>query len=63
MQRKLVSQFAIWWCEERLPKFAVPRYLEVLDDLPRTANGKVQKFALRERGVTAATLDRQAPRG
>lgn len=54
---------ALWrWCQERLPKFAVPRYLEVLDDLPRTANGKVQKFALRERGVTAATLDRQAHR-
>ncbi len=56
---------ALWrWCEEHLPKFAVPRYLEVLDDLPRTANGKVQKFALRDRGVTAATLDRQArPQG
>lgn len=49
----------VWrWCEARLPKFAVPRYLEVMDDLPRTANGKVQKFVLRERGVTKDTLDR-----
>jgi crotonobetaine/carnitine-CoA ligase len=52
---------SIWqWCAPRLPKFAVPRYLEAMDDLPRTANGKVQKFVLRGRGVTAATLDRQA---
>ncbi len=52
---------AIWaWCEPRLPRFAVPRYLEAVDDLPRTANGKVQKFKLRERGVTPGTVDRQA---
>ena len=50
---------ALWdWCDPRLPKFAVPRYLEAVDDLPRTANGKVQKFKLRERGVSAATVDR-----
>jgi crotonobetaine/carnitine-CoA ligase len=30
-------------CESRLPYFAVPRYVDVLEDLPRTENGKVQK--------------------
>ena len=44
----------------RLPYFAIPRYVEVVADLPRTENGKVQKFKLRERGVTPATWDRQA---
>jgi crotonobetaine/carnitine-CoA ligase len=48
------------WCAERLPKFAVPRFLDVVADLPRTGNGKVQKFVLRERGVTAATWDGEA---
>jgi carnitine-CoA ligase len=43
------------YCEERLPSFAIPRYIEIMDDLPRTESGKVQKFKLRERGVTAAT--------
>jgi len=43
------------YCEERLPYFAVPRYVELMDDLPRTENGKVQKYKLRERGVTAST--------
>jgi crotonobetaine/carnitine-CoA ligase len=46
------------FCEARLPKFAVPRYIEVLDELPRTENGKVQKYRLRERGVTPTTWDR-----
>ncbi|MDM0018484.1 ATP-dependent acyl-CoA ligase [Variovorax saccharolyticus] len=46
------------FCESRLPYFAVPRYVDLLDDLPRTENGKVQKYKLRERGVSAATWDR-----
>ena len=46
------------FCAANLPYFAVPRYLEVLDDLPRTPTGRVQKFLLRERGVTEATWDR-----
>jgi crotonobetaine/carnitine-CoA ligase len=29
-----------------------------VSDLPRTENGKVQKYRLRERGVTASTWDR-----
>lgn len=46
------------WCEDRLPHFAVPRYIDVLEDLPRTENGKVQKYKLRERGVAATTWER-----
>ncbi|MGK6310346.1 ATP-dependent acyl-CoA ligase [Variovorax sp. DT-64] len=46
------------FCETRLPYFALPRYVDLLPDLPRTENGKVQKYKLRERGVTAATWDR-----
>ncbi len=46
------------WCEERLPYFAVPRFVEVLAELPKTPSNKVQKYVLRERGVTAATWDR-----
>jgi crotonobetaine/carnitine-CoA ligase len=51
----------LWtFCDQRLPRFAVPRYFERVDHLPRTANGKVQKFVLRERGVTPGTQDRLA---
>lgn len=48
------------FCESRLPYFAIPRYIELMDELPRTENGKVQKYRLRERGVTAATWERPA---
>jgi len=46
------------FCASRLPKFAVPRYIEFMAELPRTENGKVQKYRLRERGVTAASWER-----
>ncbi|CAM5785994.1 ATP-dependent acyl-CoA ligase [Castellaniella caeni] len=48
----------IAWCEARLPYFAIPRYLDVLDELPRTENGKIQKYKLRERGVSDTTWER-----
>ncbi|PWT90199.1 MAG: ATP-dependent acyl-CoA ligase [Proteobacteria bacterium] len=50
----------IKFCEPRLPYFAVPRYLEFAQELPMTENGKVQKYKLTERGVTANTWDREA---
>jgi len=40
--------------------FAIPRYLEFFSALPVTENGKVQKYKLRERGVTEGTWDREA---
>jgi crotonobetaine/carnitine-CoA ligase len=40
-----------------LPYYAVPRYVEFLDELPANVNGRVQKFKLRERGITGSTLD------
>lgn len=46
----------------RLPAFMLPRYLEQVEALPKTQTGKIQKFPLRERGVTAATWDRRAGR-
>ena len=50
------------FCEGRLPYFAVPRYIDVLPDLPRTENGKVQKFKLRDRGVGPQTWDGRTAR-
>jgi crotonobetaine/carnitine-CoA ligase len=48
------------FCQPRLPYFAIPRYVELCDDLPLTENGKIQKFVLRQRGVGPATWDREA---
>jgi crotonobetaine/carnitine-CoA ligase len=46
------------YCEPRLPHFALPRYLDFVDTLPATENGKVRKAELRAQGVTATTWDR-----
>jgi crotonobetaine/carnitine-CoA ligase len=45
------------YCAENLPYFAVPRYIEMTSELPRTPTGRVQKFLLRERAFTAETVD------
>jgi crotonobetaine/carnitine-CoA ligase len=43
----------------RMARFMVPRYVLVLDALPKTPTGKIQKYELRGAGVTAATWDRE----
>jgi crotonobetaine/carnitine-CoA ligase len=48
------------WCTPRMPHFAVPRFLEVVTELPKTPTGKLQKTALRQAGVTVATWDRES---
>ena len=45
-------------CASRMPYYAVPRYIEVVDDLPRSPIGRVQKFELKEAGITPGTFDR-----
>lgn len=52
----------ISFLEPRLPYFAVPRYLTFEKDLPRTANGKVSKAALRAQADVLPRWDRQAHR-
>ena len=37
-------------CEPRLAYFAIPRYVEIVAEMPLTENGKVRKAALRARG-------------
>jgi len=45
----------------RMPRFMVPRYVELTDELPKTeATQRVRKHDLRQRGVTAAAWDREA---
>ncbi len=42
---------------DNAPHFFVPRYIEFVDTLPSTPTGRVQKFKLRERGLTPKTWD------
>lgn len=45
---------------DRLPRYMVPRYLRIVDVLPKTASGKIQKHLLRAEGITADVYDREA---
>lgn len=47
------------WAVDRVPYFAVPRYIEFRQDLPRNPTGKVLKYQLRDEGCTKATWDRE----
>ena len=35
------------FCEDRLPRYMVPKFMEVLDELPKTSSGKVDYVSLR----------------
>ena len=44
--------------DERMPYFAVPRYVRVVDHLPKTPTERVRKVELRDAGITPDTHDR-----
>jgi crotonobetaine/carnitine-CoA ligase len=56
----LTPEEVVAWCEGRVARYALPRYVEILDELPKTATQRVRYEALRERGVTPGTWDRLA---
>ena len=45
------------WADKNLPRYMVPRYVEVVDDLPRTPTQRIEKYRLRETARSAATWD------
>jgi crotonobetaine/carnitine-CoA ligase len=47
------------WVKERVPYFALPRYIEFRDALPVSPLGRVHKFKLRDEGCTPTTWDRE----
>jgi crotonobetaine/carnitine-CoA ligase len=49
----------IQWSNERLPAFMIPRYLEFIDELPKTSNEKIKKKDLRGQGISKDTWDRE----
>jgi len=45
---ELTEEGVIDWCREQMANYKVPRYVEIVSELPMTASGKVTKFVLRE---------------
>ena len=46
--------------EPRLAHFMIPRYVRIVDALPRTPTEKIEKHRLRAEGITAESWDREA---
>jgi crotonobetaine/carnitine-CoA ligase len=47
-------------CDQAMPHFMVPRYYRLIDHMPRTPTGKLQKGVLRADGLTGNVWDAQA---
>jgi carnitine-CoA ligase len=54
---KLAAAELIAYCEERMAYFMIPRYVRIMEKMPKTSTEKIQKYHLREQGVTADTWD------
>jgi len=55
---KLKPEELIAFCEDRIAYFAIPRYVEFRESLPRTPTEKVEKYRLKSEGVTENSWDR-----
>ena len=49
----------IRWLIPRMPRFMIPRYVEFVDELPRTPTLKVRKKLLRNGALNRRTWDRE----
>ena len=56
---KLAYEELIHYCEDRMAFFAVPRYIEFKDILPKTPTQRIEKYKLIQEGVNEKTWDRE----
>lgn len=55
--QQLTEEDLCRWSLDKVPYFAIPRYIEFRTELPRNPVGRVLKFQLRDEGRTATTWD------
>jgi acyl-CoA synthetase (AMP-forming)/AMP-acid ligase II len=55
---ELTADSVIAWCRDNMSNYKVPRRVEVVDELPLNAAGKVMKFVLRDRAIAEAPAAR-----
>lgn len=56
-----VSADELWaWCDARLARYKVPRYLRFVEALPVNGSGRVQKQVLARAAMDAGVIDRRA---
>ena len=53
-----LSPAELWvFLVDRLARYAVPRYIRIVDDFPRTETFRIKKHELKDLGVTPDTFD------
>jgi crotonobetaine/carnitine-CoA ligase len=57
---QLTEEELFRWCIDRLPYFALPRYIEFRDELPRSPVGRVLKRDLRDEPLGPSVWDAEA---
>lgn len=55
--RTLAPEALFRWSTDAVPYYALPRYIEFRDALPKNPQGRVLKYLLRDEGKTASTWD------
>jgi crotonobetaine/carnitine-CoA ligase len=48
------------FCKGRMAHYAIPRYVELVEELPKGGTQRIQYGILKQRGVTPGTWDREA---
>ena len=56
---QLIPEQLLQFCEQRLPHFAVPRYVRIIAEFPKTPSQRIEKYKLRLEGITHNTWDRE----
>ena len=56
---RLTPEEIVDYCDGRMAHYAVPRYVEFVDSLPKTETQRIQYGILRQRGITPVTWDRE----
>jgi fatty-acyl-CoA synthase len=52
----LTEEEVLEYCHGKIARFKIPRYIQVVDEYPMTASGKIQKFKLREQAIQSLGL-------
>ncbi len=58
-RENLPPEDLIQFLNERMAYFAIPRYLESVEELPKIPTNRIEKYRLRELGITETTWDRE----
>ncbi|WP_134323309.1 AMP-binding protein [Cumulibacter soli] len=58
--RELAPETLDEYLAARMPRFMIPRYIEIVDELPKTPTQKIRKVELRKVGVSPSTWDRRS---